>query len=543
MSFICSADALRRMYPGYSLVVSEDHRLTSLFTLPGVKVHSSDSQQEAGLEQVSNLTFKPTRSHIGGKVAGSLLDQPIFGSYKLTWNDKDFVVHITRFQNGNFLKTAHFILHEGPEQPARDFVLAACLYSEQADEEIWVFNSGSWSKNKTLWHEIKDSSWDDVVMKEESKKALQKDIYGFFKSEMTYKKLSIPWKRGLIMYGPPGNGKTISIKVVMKTCTERGFIPLYVKSFQSPRGEEASMENVFSKTRQFAPCVLILEDLDSLINDRNRSFFLNQLDGLEGNEGLLVIATTNHFDRLDAGLSNRPSRFDRKYLFDDPDYQERVLYVKYWQGKLKDNDEISFPESLVEEVADLTQGFSFAYLKEAFMSTLVRITNASDDELVEFPVVLKSQITILRKELGEDEQVSHVKQQSQEDAFSQSSLLPMQLPLPTDISPVDISTESMMLHMAEGVYKRPDNRSKSRAIGNVSGRTPFVSGSILHAPPSAYPHVMPGSLPSARPETFQDPSYPAWRAARVGSSASTSSVDTSRKNPFSLDTPPFDRDV
>lgn len=80
--------------------------------------------------------------------------------------------------------------------------------------------------------------------------------------------------------------------------------------------EEASMANVFNKARQVAPCVVILEDLDALINDNNRSFFLNQMDGLQGNDGLLVIATTNHFDRLDPGLSTRPSRFDRKlYVF------------------------------------------------------------------------------------------------------------------------------------------------------------------------------------------------------------------------------------
>jgi transitional endoplasmic reticulum ATPase len=77
-------------------------------------------------------------------------------------------------------------------------------------------------------------------------------------------------------------------------------------------GEEAAMTEVFTKARQMSPCVVILEDLDSLINDRNRSFFLNQLDGLEGNDGLLVIGTTNHFERLDPGLSTRPSRFDRK---------------------------------------------------------------------------------------------------------------------------------------------------------------------------------------------------------------------------------------
>ena len=57
---------------------------------------------------------------------------------------------------------------------------------------------------------------------------------------------------------------------------------------------------------------MVLEDLDSLINDGNRSFFLNQLDGLENNDGLLVIGTTNHYDRLDPAITKRPSRFDRK---------------------------------------------------------------------------------------------------------------------------------------------------------------------------------------------------------------------------------------
>ena len=76
---------------------------------------------------------------------------------------------------------------------------------------------------------------------------------------------------------------------------------------------------------------MVLEDLDSLINDGNRSFFLvcvardfvtgpptypiqlqNEIDGLQGNNGLLIIGTTNHFDKLDPALSKRPSRFDRK---------------------------------------------------------------------------------------------------------------------------------------------------------------------------------------------------------------------------------------
>lgn len=131
------------------------------------------------------------------------------------------------------------------------------------------------------------------------------------------------------MYGPPGelhyctclcvdidanigNGKTISMKAIMKDCDAKGYYPLYVKSFRSWKGDEGAMTDVFEKARQLSPCVVILEDLDSLINPSNRSFFLNQLDGLESNDGLLVIGTTNHLDHIDPALRDRPSRFDRK---------------------------------------------------------------------------------------------------------------------------------------------------------------------------------------------------------------------------------------
>lgn len=83
---LCSADALRRMYPGYSLVVSDDHRLAGLFVLPDIRINSSVSQVEAELEQVSNVVFKPIPRRITGKVAGSLVDNTIIGSHRITWN-------------------------------------------------------------------------------------------------------------------------------------------------------------------------------------------------------------------------------------------------------------------------------------------------------------------------------------------------------------------------------------------------------------------------------------------------------------------------
>lgn len=389
---IQSADSLRKLYPKHSLVMTADSGI-NLTNFPGAY-----ALPLASSELVTNVFFVPI-AHRLGSIPGILHDKVVFGGFKVAWNKYDFIVYVAQWQIGFGFNVQHFILHEGPEEPARDFVLAAGIWREQLHDEIWVFNQGFWEKDHGLWVEVQKADWKDVVLKHDFKRSLQKDIYGFFSSEAVYKKLAIPWKRGLIMYGPPGNGKTISIKAVMKTCYEKGFRPLYVKSFQSYKGEEGAMADVFYKARQLSPCVVILEDLDSLINNRNRSFFLNQLDGLEGNDGLLVIGTTNHFEMLDPGLSARPSRFDRKYLFDDPDRDERALYAKYWQAKLKDNQDISYPDPLVDEVASSTDKFSFAYLKEAFVSSLVFLAGFEGEDKPDFASVIREQIEALRQQL------------------------------------------------------------------------------------------------------------------------------------------------
>ena len=87
-----------------------------------------------------------------------------------------------------------------------------------------------------------------------------------------------------------------------------------------------------------------------------------------------MVATTNHLDQLDPGLSSRPSRFDRKYLFPLPSLAERTLYCNYWRTtKLASTPSIAFPEKMCPAIAGITQDFSFAYLKEAFVATLVVI--------------------------------------------------------------------------------------------------------------------------------------------------------------------------
>lgn len=145
-------------------------------------------------------------------------------------------------------------------------------------------------------------------------------------------------------------------------------------------GPEYSIKQIFGKARQFAPCYLVFEDLDTIVTDSVRSYFLNEVDGLAANDGILIIGSTNHLDRLDPGIAKRPARFDRKYLFPDPGRKERVMYAQFWQGKLKSNKAIAFPDELCGKMADITDGFSFAYLQEAFVATLMAIASSQADE-------------------------------------------------------------------------------------------------------------------------------------------------------------------
>ena len=98
------------------------------------------------------------------------------------------------------------------------------------------------------------------------------------------------------MYGPPGNGKTISMRALMNSLSKRTepIASLYVKSLVARGGPEYAIRSIFLKARASAPCLLILEDIDSLVTDKVRSYFLNEVDGLERNDGILILGSTNH---------------------------------------------------------------------------------------------------------------------------------------------------------------------------------------------------------------------------------------------------------
>ena len=276
------------------------------------------------------------------------------------------VIFMTWVDDG--CKSRHHWIVADTREIAESFFRTVCEWCAEVRGEVLVFEDGSWNKNEKLFQAIKAASFDNLILRGSLKQEIQDDFSRFFASREIYDKYGIPWKRGVLFIGPPGNGKTHAVKALVNLMKQPC---LYVKSFKASYGtEQGGICRVFGWARQTAPCILVMEDIDSLINSKNRSFFLNEMDGFALNTGVLVLATTNHPERLDPAILDRPSRFDRKYYFDLPAPAERLAYISAWQSGLQ--SEMRLDDTAVTEIVERTEGFSFAYLKELFLSAMMQ---------------------------------------------------------------------------------------------------------------------------------------------------------------------------
>src|SRR5579875_961715 len=253
-------------------------------------------------------------------------------------------------------------------EAARALLREVCQWNAEVRGEVLVFDGGGWRKDAMLFQSIKGATFDNLILKGHLKQDIRDDLQQFFAARELYEQYGVPWKRGILFVGPPGNGKTHAVKAIINALDQPC---LYVKSFRAERStDEDNISQVFKRARKSAPCILVLEDLDSLLTAQNRSFFLNELDGFAANIGIVTLATTNHPERLDPSILDRPSRFDRKYPFDLPALPERLAYLSMWNGSLKPGLRLS--EEGIAKISELTDGFSFAYLKELFLSSKMR---------------------------------------------------------------------------------------------------------------------------------------------------------------------------
>ncbi len=245
------------------------------------------------------------------------------------------------------------------QEIARAFFVAVCKWNTELHGEVLVFNGG-WYKDENLFQDIQGATFDNLILRGNLKQEIRDDLVQFFASRALYDEYGIPWKRGILFIGPPGNGKTHTVKALINSMEQPC---LYIKSLNG-------IQQVFDRARRTSPCILVIEDLDLQLHPQMRSAFLNELDGFAANIGIVTLATTNHPERLDPGILDRPSRFDRKYHFELPDVPERSSYIALWNASLKPALQLS-PEG-ISKMSELTADFSFAYLKELFLSSMMQ---------------------------------------------------------------------------------------------------------------------------------------------------------------------------
>ncbi|RYC86335.1 hypothetical protein BFJ63_vAg10858 [Fusarium oxysporum f. sp. narcissi] len=378
--------ALKKQYPELTLVVvpqySDMGSSCNLLAFAGAGYATVTPIQDKG-DLPSSLEWTvylpPARRMDGNK--GYLGEAPIFGKFLYQWEGEEFIVYLADGRDGSesYPQLKNYYILTADVHKADQLVLTVGSWASDLHNEVWVFDQGFFHKDRELWESAQKSTWESVILDEDMKKSLINDHISFFESRQTYASLGVPWKRGIIYHGPPGNGKTISIKAAMHMLADRTPpIPtVYVRSLESWNGPQGALYMIFQKAREFAPCYLVFEDIDSLVTPDVRSYFLNEVDGLKRNDGIFIIASTNHLELLDPGIAKRPSRFDRKYYFPDPNIDQREAYCRFWQKKLKPNKDIEFPDKLCRAIAEITDKFSFAYIQEAFVATLLAIARRS----------------------------------------------------------------------------------------------------------------------------------------------------------------------
>src|SRR5687767_6885889 len=181
------------------------------------------------------------------------------------------VVLLTFAQNCHPARHHWVIAHD--KNFAESFFKEVCDWTSEVRGEVLVFQDGEWAKNKKLFDAVKSATFDNLVLAETLKQKIQTEFVQFFQSRAIYENYGIPWKRGVLFIGPPGNGKTHTVKALIN---QLGQPCIYVKSLKSEYAtDEENMRLVFERARMTTPCLLVLEDLDSMITNESRSFFLN----------------------------------------------------------------------------------------------------------------------------------------------------------------------------------------------------------------------------------------------------------------------------
>ena len=267
--------------------------------------------------------------------------------------------------------------------PTAFFILIGRIISKQlmnraGGPNSMMFNMGGNSNAKIYVKSADGIKFDDVAGEEEAKENLT-EIVDYLHNPEKYREIGASMPRGVLLVGPPGTGKTMLAKAVAGEANVPFFSMSGSEFVEMFVGMGASkVRDLFRQAKEKAPCIVFIDEIDAIGKKRQgnmsgndeREQTLNQLltemDGFEGNSGVIILAATNQPESLDPALT-RPGRFDRRVPVELPDLQGRIAILKVHGKKVKLADNVDF-----EKIARMASGASGAELANIINEAALR---------------------------------------------------------------------------------------------------------------------------------------------------------------------------
>ena len=241
------------------------------------------------------------------------------------------------------------------------------LMEQMGGKNSMAFGMGK-SSAKIYVQSTKGIRFDDVAGEEEAKESLA-EIVDYLHNPKKYTEVGASMPKGVLLVGPPGTGKTMLAKAVAGEANVPFFSISGSEFVEMFVGMGASkVRDLFSQAKEKAPCIVFIDEIDAIGKKRDgqmggndeREQTLNQLltemDGFEGNNGVMILAATNRPESLDPALT-RPGRFDRRIPVELPDLKGREDILKVHAKKVKLADDVNF-----HTIARMASGASGAEL-------------------------------------------------------------------------------------------------------------------------------------------------------------------------------------
>ena len=246
-------------------------------------------------------------------------------------------------------------------------IMSKKLMKQAGGPNSLIFNMGG-SNAKVYVKSADGIKFDDVAGEEEAKENLA-EIVEYLHDPAKYKEIGANMPKGVLLVGPPGTGKTMLAKAVAGEANVPFFSMSGSEFVEMFVGMGASkVRDLFRQAKEKAPCIVFIDEIDAIGKKRQgnmsgndeREQTLNQLltemDGFEGNNGVIILAATNQPDSLDPALT-RPGRFDRRVPVELPDLKGREEILKVHAKKIRLAEEVDF-----NKIARMASGASGAEL-------------------------------------------------------------------------------------------------------------------------------------------------------------------------------------